>query len=382
MRVLFTCTQGAGHLRPLMPYARALRRGGHDVRIASPSDARKLIENAGFAHLAFERPTNDALAAIWSSVLDADNATMTRVVVSEIYAGRAAQDAFLGLRQIMAGWSPDIILRDSLEFGGLLAALEGGIPHARVAVHNGFSEARLVDAARTPLNARRKEFAIGGDVVDALEAEIAFTAFPASFDGQAPGFNAGPPWRVNQAEGMAKGNAGWMPRSDRPLVYTTFGTVAGHAGFETDAHRATIKAVSGLDIEVLMTTGPHVTASELGPLPANVSVEAFVPQVQVLRHARAMICHGGSGTLVGGFAAGIPILALPLFADQPENAERLQAAGLGLMCSSSDPSDLRTGLIDLLASDSIATRARAVAQEMAELPSLADAAAKITSLAG
>ena len=47
-------------------------------------------------------------------------------------------------------------------------------------------------------------------------------------------------------------------------------------------------------------------------------------------HARAMVCHGGSGTMRAGLAAGIPQVVLPLFADQPDNAARVDALGAGI----------------------------------------------------
>ncbi len=47
-------------------------------------------------------------------------------------------------------------------------------------------------------------------------------------------------------------------------------------------------------------------------------------------HASAMVCHGGFGTVRAGLAAGVPLAVLPLFADQPYNAERVQALGAGL----------------------------------------------------
>ena len=47
-------------------------------------------------------------------------------------------------------------------------------------------------------------------------------------------------------------------------------------------------------------------------------------------HARAMVSHGGTGTTRAGLAAGIPQVVLPLFADQPDNAARVDALGAGI----------------------------------------------------
>jgi UDP:flavonoid glycosyltransferase YjiC (YdhE family) len=44
----------------------------------------------------------------------------------------------------------------------------------------------------------------------------------------------------------------------------------------------------------------------------------------------ATACHGGSGTTLGALAAGLPLVVVPLFADQPVNARRVAAVGAGL----------------------------------------------------
>ena len=40
--------------------------------------------------------------------------------------------------------------------------------------------------------------------------------------------------------------------------------------------------------------------------------------------------HAGSGTMLAALAAGVPLVLLPVAADQPENADRCVAAGVGI----------------------------------------------------
>ena len=65
-------------------------------------------------------------------------------------------------------------------------------------------------------------------------------------------------------------------------------------------------------------------------------VERWVPQDDVLAHAAAIVGHGGSGTTLGALAAGVPQVVVPLFADQPFNAERVAEAGAGLAVDNDD----------------------------------------------
>ena len=79
-----------------------------------------------------------------------------------------------------------------------------------------------------------------------------------------------------------------------------------------------------------MTVGRDRDPADLGPVPPNVRVERWVPQADLMPHVTAMVCHGGSGTVTMGLAGGVPMAVVPLFADQPWNAERVDAVGAGI----------------------------------------------------
>src|SRR6478736_2162532 len=66
MRVLFSSTRGAGHLQPLLPYARALVARRHEVAVAAPEEVGKTLRDAGLPHLPFDHPGDDLLAPIWA----------------------------------------------------------------------------------------------------------------------------------------------------------------------------------------------------------------------------------------------------------------------------------------------------------------------------
>jgi UDP:flavonoid glycosyltransferase YjiC (YdhE family) len=68
----------------------------------------------------------------------------------------------------------------------------------------------------------------------------------------------------------------------------------------------------------------------LGALPPNVHAERWRAQADVLEQAAVVLCHGGSGTTLGALAAGVPLVIVPLFADQPYNAAAVASAGAGI----------------------------------------------------
>ena len=96
--------------------------------------------------------------------------------------------------------------------------------------------------------------------------------------------------------------------------------------------RAALRAVEALDARVLLTVGRKFDAAELGPVADHVHVEPWVEQSDVLAVADVVVCHGGSGTVYGAAGAvGVPLVVVPVFADQFENAHRVAASGAGLV---------------------------------------------------
>jgi len=130
-----------------------------------------------------------------------------------------------------------------------------------------------------------------------------------------------------------------------------------------------------------MTTGPNIDPESLGPARRNAQVRSFVPQAAVLHRAAAVIHHGGSGTLLGCFEAGVPMVVVPLFADQPWNASRVEAAGLGRSVTEHSDTTLRAALNDVMSDAAYADRGRVIAAEMAELPGAVAALDRIENLA-
>ncbi|XP_066283174.1 UDP-glucuronosyltransferase 2C1-like [Branchiostoma lanceolatum] len=64
----------------------------------------------------------------------------------------------------------------------------------------------------------------------------------------------------------------------------------------------------------------------------NTKLLAWLPQNDLLAHpkTRAFITHAGSNGLYEALHHGVPMVCLPLFADQPANAARVVARGLGV----------------------------------------------------
>ncbi|XP_059676600.1 UDP-glucuronosyltransferase 1A1 [Gavia stellata] len=67
-------------------------------------------------------------------------------------------------------------------------------------------------------------------------------------------------------------------------------------------------------------------------LPKNVKLVKWLPQNDLLAHpkARAFITHGGSHGVYEGICNAVPMVLMPLFGDQMDNAKRVESRGAGL----------------------------------------------------
>ncbi len=179
-------------------------------------------------------------------------------------------------------------------------------------------------------------------------------------------------------------NAGvptWLNASrTRPRVYLTLGTVAFGA---VEVISRAIAEIAPLDVDILVTVGPEGDPTALGEVPSNVHVERFVAQSAVLPMVDLIVQHGGTGTVLGALAAGLPQLVLPQGADQFLNAEILTAAGVAkaLQNDAQRPGAI-TEAVQALIGDSPERQAAArIRDEIAAMPSPAEVVPALVDLA-
>ncbi|VDD92425.1 unnamed protein product [Enterobius vermicularis] len=99
-----------------------------------------------------------------------------------------------------------------------------------------------------------------------------------------------------------------------------------------------------------------------GQLPQNVHCYSWLPQNDLIHHkkARALISHGGYNSLQEAINAGIPIIAIPLFGDQPTNAKLAEKRHLGIVLQKNQISEsvLTAAIKSILEDDSYSRKAR------------------------
>jgi UDP:flavonoid glycosyltransferase YjiC (YdhE family) len=370
---LLASTAGAGHYNPLVLFAEVARSRGDDALFVVPPGLADTVRAAGFDHRIGADPPAGELDALWRRWADAPPDEASIIANREIF-GRLDTAAMLpAVDDACRDWRPDLVLNDPCEFASVIAADRYGIQSAQVAISRADVELGSLRLAAPVL----EPYSDG--IVERIVAMPYLSRFPASTDPS--------PFPITRRyrdvlAAPAAALPDWWPNDDRPLVYVTFGSVAGGVSIGALACRAALDAVADLPVRALLTVGRAIDPAELGDIPANVHVEAWVPQSDVLAHAAVVVCHGGSGTTFGTLAAGVPLVVVPLFADQPGNARCVAAAGAGVVVEPAPGAaatdrigrehapQIRAAVQAVLADPSYSRAAQRVADEMRHTPSV------------
>ncbi len=146
---------------------------------------------------------------------------------------------------------------------------------------------------------------------------------------------------------------------DRPagsaLIYLSLGSL-GSA--DVGLMRRLIAALGDSPHRFIVSKGPQHAEYQLAP---NMVGAEFLPQTSIVPQVDLVITHGGNNTTTEAFHFGKPLIALPLFWDQYDNAQRVHERGYGVRLATYAFTDGELhGAIDRLLGDT-ALRARMAA---------------------
>jgi len=382
VRILFNFAGGSGHLDPLVPIARAAEAAGHVVAFAGRPWMVPKVEALGYA--CFPSGSDEGLTPrripLQTSV--ANEKDLKDLAASD-FGLRIPRERISDLLPLCETWQPDVLVWEETDLAGGLVAERLGILHARVLEIAEGSFARP-EVLAEPLRLLRAEQRMPADPdLAMLSRYLVLSPAPPSFRNPACPLPAtAHAIQPGALDDRPEELPAWVARlSARPTVYFTLGTVFPlESG---DLFARVIAGVRELPINLVVTVGPDFDPEELGPQPANVHVERWIPQDALLSHCDLVISHGGSGSVVGALAHGLPMVLIPMGADQPLNAGRCEALGVGRILDpiAATSEGVREAVSAVLAEPSYQQAARKIQRESAALPGPSHAAWLIQRLA-
>jgi UDP:flavonoid glycosyltransferase YjiC (YdhE family) len=267
-------------------------------------------------------------------------------------------------------WLPDVIVRSQLEFGACIVAERLGIPHA--AVQTVAFQPDLDQLIAGPLDRLRASLGLPPDPAgEMLYRHLFLTPRPPGL--QLP--SAPLPATARPIRPVPFDRSGeetlpaWVSElAEQPTVYITLGTTIANERPEIFA--TLLEALRDDPVNLILTVGRHQDPARFGAQPANVHIERYIPQTLLFPRCDLVISHGGSGTVMGALGCGLPMVLIPLAADQPENAARCAALGVARVLPPRDLSveTARQAVRSVLREESYRREAQRLRDEIARLP--------------
>ncbi|MFH8805326.1 3A-deolivosylpremithramycin B:dTDP-D-olivose D-olivosyltransferase MtmGII [Streptomyces sp. NPDC017936] len=379
MRVLVCSTPLLGHFNPLLPLSWALRAEGHEVLVATDEDfASKVLERGLPVAPLSPVALRDVMARDRAGRPVPHTAEADRVWRSGHGWGRLGARHLTETVTLARRWRPDLIVTDPVEFAGPLAAAHLGVPR----IEHGWGirpNPEFALAAEEELEPELHGYGLAGLP---RPARVLDTCSPSL---QHPG-TAGDPMRYVPVTGPAE-LPGWLDEPRKlPLVCLTFGSVLPSLAPERMRGLITrlTHTLPALGVEVVVAIDP-AGARGLPPAPPGVLSVGWQPVDHLMPRCAVLVHYGSSGMTMAATTAGVPqvVLTVPI-ADAPDNARRIEAAGLGIALPALDldADRVEAACRTLLTDPSWRARAAEVAAEQADRPTPAEVATGLAAAYG
>ncbi|WP_018680591.1 glycosyltransferase [Actinokineospora enzanensis] len=340
MKVVVTCQPATGHFHAVAPLAIAARDAGHDVVVATGRGLAPWVRRSGLEVVELgpdwlaEGPRTDQFD---------DQRRRLRLMAV------ATAALIPGIVETVRERDADVVLHESLEWAGPLAADSAGVPFAALGQLPRLPRAVTAEVMSGAWTAARTRLGLDPDpgmhrlypylyldsYIPSMQplSDNPLAWFGGDRSGDVDHLVMPPLYQVPAAV------PDWLtaPRT-RPLVYMTMGTA-----FNEFPHlfRALADGLRDEDVDVVMTVGSGVDVDAVGIDAPNVRVVDYVPQEEILSRTDVLVQHSGYLTTVGALRHGVPMVVVPVAVDQPYHAHRLAAAGVAIRLSEAEATATR-----------------------------------------
>ena len=369
MRFLFVVPPLTGHINPTISVARTLQARGHEVAwVGHPGKVRPLLPANARLYQLPEHVDPAHANAVADAARTLRGAAALKFLWEDFLIPLAKQMR-PGIDAAVTEFSPDVLVVDQQAIAGSVVAKARGLRWATLAT----TSAGITD----PLAALPQVKRWLSDHLASLGADemsphlvVAFTTpalvgaadrFPSQLRFVGPSISDRPePTPFPFAE------------LRRPCVLVSMGTVNTEA-----CERFYATAIAALrDTQVVLVAPPREA-------PSNFIVRPYVPQLALLPHVDAVVCHGGHNTVCEALAHGLPLVIAPIKDDQPIVADQVVACGAGLRIKFGRVSadELRTAVARVLDEASFREAAHRVRVSFEDAGGAAAAASALEALA-
>jgi MGT family glycosyltransferase len=262
-----------------------------------------------------------------------------------------------------------VVVREISEFAGCVAAERLDLPHAAVQI-SAFRP-HLHRLIALPLNQLRSSVNLSADPnLDMLYRYLFLMTAPPRFHSA---FTRLPPTaQTIQHVSFDRSGEEQLPEwiahlPDRPTVYASLGTAYNRT---PGVFNTILNGLRDEPINLVLTIGSDQNPADFGPQPPNVHIERYIPQSLLFAHCDLAVTHGGFGTIMTALNHALPMVVMPIAADQPDNAWQCSRIGVAEVVTADQrtPEVIRQAARTVLHDPRYRENAEQVRDEMRALP--------------
>lgn len=325
-----------GHVNPTLSLGSELLRRGHDVGWISldPALQHRLpaggaLLQAGSDRSGRQQQENDAyLERITSkSVYGIDS---IKFLYEDVLIP-LNRYMYTGIRELLQQFAADIVVTDHQLFAGAVAARQLQIPYATsvtapAAINVMEDLPGVHEWEEKQVVALQQELGWPGDrsldCSDALTLVFTSQLFFGTMQ-LPPHFRfVGPV--IQHRKTVAGFNWERFHRTPYPRILVSIGTTFDHAHKQAFFTKV-LEAFGGMALTVVVASDPDLFET----VPDNFIIQKMVPQLELLPHLQAVVCHGGHNTVCETLSHGLPVVVIPIAYDQSHVAGRVARTGAG-----------------------------------------------------
>ncbi len=411
MNFLFVMPEAGGNVPAQLTVARCLTKRGHDVHVLGDAAVEGEARAAGSSFSPFRHAPHHHMRSVTHDTVrdwEASNTIASFKRYGDLMffgpAAEYARDVLETAKEVR----PDAIAVDFMLFGALVGAQKSGVPTAMI-IHQPYTVPspgttpvgfglrrargpfgrfrnavlrqivmRSFGSGLPKLNAARVEHGLPpvANIVEHLTGhELTLVLTSQEFDFVPDPLPKGVRYvgpQLDDPSWAAPWTSPWPESHEDPMVLVSLGST-----FQNQAAlvRRIIEALGALPVRGLVTLGEQFDGEAFAP-PPNVVVAPSAPHAAVLPHARAVVCHGGHGTVMKALSHGVPVACIPLGRDQADNARRAEDCGAGILLKKGSSTEAIRAAIATLVSDGPHRTAAARMKDIIARDRESDAAAR------
>jgi MGT family glycosyltransferase len=386
--VVFAAPPAHGHVNPTLPLVEELVRRGHRVSYVTGARSAPSVRAAGATLVEVpwneEPPPSGGGAAERGGAFDLG--FLTGFFVSHV---TRASEAFPALLEHFRRDRPDAVCYDGFSYAGPALADVLEVPGVALipgmASNEHFNPMATFTGRSAPDSAFDRFFGrFTGALADfkaryglrhdvpasplvGSTAPLTLVFVPREFQIAGDTFDATHRF-LGPSPGSRASAGDWRPPANgAPVLFVSLGTTFNH---RPDFFARCVEAFRDSEWHVVMAVHEGV---ELPPLPQNVEVAPFFPQLAVLEHTSVFLSHTGVNSTMEALYLGVPLVSIPQMPEQALNGDRVAELGLGVRLDTATvTARLLRDTVDRVARDPVV---RANVTEMGERLRATDGAA-------